>query len=117
MDIYNDIRWQATRACAFARDGHRCTVSRLLGGPCSDGPLHAHHIVPVADGGDPFDAENVGTTCASHHPMWEALRRQIVRRLLDPIPRCPHYHRTSEGRRQCEARMARQHGFDLSRAA
>lgn len=108
--LYSDLKWRQVRARALERDGGRCTVSRLLGGPCSETePLHAHHIVPVGDGGAPFDLENVGTVCAVHHPSWEALRRQLVRKLLDarePV-RCPHQHRTAEGRRLCEERLAR----------
>lgn len=108
MSIYNTLRWRKTSARAIARDGHRCTVARLLGGPCS-GRLHAHHIEPVREGGAPFDLDNVGTACASHHPQWEALRRTIVgRRRHDPKPaRCPHQHRSAEARRICEARLAR----------
>lgn len=108
-NIYSTLRWRIVRARALERDGHRCTVSRLLGGDCSDGPLHAHHIEPVAAGGRPFDVDNVGTTCARHHPMWEALRRDLVRRAggEEPAPRCTHPHRTREAREICERRMAR----------
>lgn len=104
--IYHTDRWRSVRELALRRDAGRCTVSRLLGGRCS-GTLHVHHVVAVADGGEPYDLDNLGTACAGHHPMWEALRRQIVRRLLEPIPRCPHEHRSADARRQCEARMAR----------
>jgi 5-methylcytosine-specific restriction endonuclease McrA len=110
--IYHTLRWRLTRSRALERDGHRCTVSQLLGGPCSGGPLHAHHIVPVSEGGAAYDLDNVGTSCSSHHPMWEALRRTLVRRLAAasaPPPRCPHQHRSAEARRICEARLARRH--------
>lgn len=114
--IYNDLRWQLTRSRALARDGNRCTVSRLLGGECSAGPLHAHHIMAIADGGAPFDVDNVGTTCAAHHPMWEALRRLLVERMLAPPPRCPHRHRSREARAECERRLARRAGRQLAAA-
>jgi hypothetical protein len=111
QNIYGTLRWRVTRSRALARDGKRCTVSRLLGGSCTPGPLHAHHIHAIEDGGDPFDLDNVGTTCAAHHPMWESLRRLLVRKMLgqdeQPI-RCPHAHRSAEARRICEARIARQ---------
>lgn len=110
-NLYSSLRWRIVRKRALERDGHRCTVSRLLGGPCSPGPLHAHHIVPVEDGGPPFELDNIGSTCAGHHPQWEALRRILVQRLLgddDRPPRCPHQHRTREARRICERRLARQ---------
>lgn len=108
--IYDTLLWQTVRARALSRDGNRCTVSQLLGGECAAGPLHAHHIVPVGDGGAAFSLDNVGTTCAAHHPMWEALRRTLVARLLDAgrPTRCTHQHRTAEARAICERRLARQ---------
>lgn len=116
--LYHTLRWRATRAQAFARDGHRCTVSRLLGGSCAPGPLHAHHIVPVADNGEPFDLDNVGTTCSAHHPQWEALRRTLVRKQLglERPRRCPHYHRSREAREICERRLARQSRDEVATA-
>lgn len=105
--LYSTLHWRVARARALARDRGRCTVSRLLGGVCSPGPLHVHHIVAVADGGDPLDLDNLGTTCASHHPVWESLRRTLVARLTAPPPQCRHAHRTAEARRICEARLAR----------
>lgn len=108
--IYDSLRWQAARGRALRRDASRCTVSRWLGGACS-ASLHVHHVVPVSEGGAPFEVENLATACARHHPQWEALRRRIVKGNEEPFPRCPHYHRTSEGRRQCEARMARARGL------
>lgn len=112
--LYSTLRWATVRARALERDQGRCTVSRLLGGPCATGePLHAHHIVPVSEGGAAFDLENVATTCEVHHPMWEALRRQLVVRLLAPPPRCRHQHRSAEARRICERRLARDRGYDL----
>lgn len=111
MNLYNTLHWRVVRSRALARDGNACTVARLIGGACSAGPLHAHHIVPVSEGGAPLDEDNVATTCSAHHPQWEALRRLLVRRLLEPEnaapPRCPHTHRSAEARRQCEARLAR----------
>lgn len=108
--FYGTLRWRVTRSRALARDGHLCTVSRLLGGECS-GALHVHHIVPVEEGGEPFALDNLGTACASHHPAWEALRRKLVSARTEPVapavPRCPHAHRTPEARVLCERRMAR----------
>ncbi len=106
--LYNTLRWRIARNRALERDGHRCTVSRLLGGPCAPGPLHAHHIVPVEEGGPLFDVDNLGTTCSAHHSQWESLRRILARRRRAPAPRCPHQHRTVEAREICERRLARQ---------
>lgn len=110
-NIYSTLRWRVTRRRAIERDGSRCTVSRLLGGSCAPGPLHVHHIVPISEGGPEYDLDNVGTACAAHHPMWESLRRILVRRMLgeDERPvRCPHQHRSREAREVCERRLARQ---------
>lgn len=106
--LYSTLRWRVARQRALERDQHRCTVSRLLGGACSPGPLHVHHIVPVEDGGRPYDLDNLGTTCAGHHPTWEALRRKLVQGDAPKSTRCRHNHRTPEGRAICEARRARQ---------
>lgn len=106
--VYNTALWDAVRERALERDGHRCTVGWLLGGPCSspDVPLEAHHIIPVEEGGPAYELDNVGTTCKAHHPQWEALRRTIVNRRR-PRVRCPHFHRSAEARRICERRLAR----------
>jgi 5-methylcytosine-specific restriction endonuclease McrA len=97
---------ESTRLRVLERDGHACTVSRLLGGRCR-GLLHIHHIEPVAEGGSDDD-DNLATVCASHHTRWEALRRALVasRRRDDP-PRCPHRHTTQQAREICESQLAR----------
>jgi len=88
---YSSAEWRALREIAIARDAGRCTVSRLLGGRCSSGSPHVHHIEALEDGGAPFDLDNLATVCASHHPSWEALRRKLVatrhRRVHVPKPR------------------------------
>lgn len=106
VHFYDSPAWDAARGFALARDRHRCTVSRLLGGPCK-GTLHVHHIVAIQDGGAPYDLDNLGTACAAHHPKWEALRRALARSHEGLRPRCPHRHRSREARRICETRLAR----------
>jgi hypothetical protein len=102
-------KWQAARAAALDRDGSRCTVARLLGGPCSDEPLHEHHVVPVVEGGDPLDVDNLLTVCKTHHPTVERLRRFVLARRaeLEATPRCPHRHTSAEARALCEAQLAK----------
>lgn len=100
---YDSVEWRRARTAVLARDAHRCVVSSLLGGRCF-GPLHVHHIVPVVEGGT-NDLDNLASVCAVHHPAWEGLRRQLLRR-REP-PRCPHRHVHAEARRACEARLAR----------
>lgn len=109
--LVDSTRWSRARKKALARDEGRCTVARLLGGKCAEGPLHVHHIHAVSEGGDRYELDNLGTTCASHHPMWEALRRTLVRRMLgehEVPPACPHHHVTAEARAICERRLERQ---------
>jgi hypothetical protein len=106
QNLYSQLRWHAVAARARSRDGNRCTVSRLLGGECT-GRLHVHHIVAVSEGGALYDLENLGTACAAHHPLWESLRRVLVRKLTAEPPRCPHHHASADARRLCEARLAR----------
>lgn len=111
MNPYETTLWDEARTAALERDGGRCTVARLLGGRCV-GLLHVHHIHAVSEGGPPFDLDNLGTACAAHHPMWEALRRILVDRLFPrpaPPPRCPHRHVTAEARETCERQLARKH--------
>lgn len=103
---YDTLLWQAVRSRALRRDGNRCTIARLLGGPCS-ARLDVHHLQPVSEGGEPYDLDNVLTACSRHHPMLEALRRAILARRERDARRCKHRHRSAEARRQCEARMAR----------
>lgn len=108
--IYDSPAWQRTREIVLARDGSRCTIARLIGGDCHP-RLDCHHLVPVSEGGDPFDPENVVTACASHHPMIEAFRRRFIAAFLtSPEPtriRCRHQHRYPGAREECERRLAR----------
>lgn len=95
--------WHETRERILARDGHRCTVSRLLGGTCG-GALHVHHIRPRSEGGTDDD-DNLATACARHHPLWERLRQNVLRTRGRAWRRCPHAHQTRESREACERRL------------
>lgn len=108
--IYDTLQWRRARRAARSRDGNRCSVARLLGGECA-GTLHVHHLRPVAEGGAPYDIDNLLTACSSHHPVLEALRRRLLDVTAPPVedgpPRCRHRHPSAEARAQCEARLAR----------
>lgn len=104
--LYDSPEWRAVRDRVLARDGRRCTVGRLLGGPCHP-TLHVHHVVPVSEGGAPFDDDNAVTVCARHHPMLEAIRRAVLARRERPVPKCRHNHRYDHARRECHERRAR----------
>jgi hypothetical protein len=104
--LYSTRDWRLVSDRARERDGLRCTVARLLGGPCSE-RLHAHHLIPASERPDlALDLDNVVTACASHHPRLEALRRSVVER-REPRRRCPHRHRTRYARQLCESRLNR----------
>lgn len=107
-DLYSDPRWDAARKAVLERDNGSCVVSWLLGGQCSDGPLHVHHIIPVAEGGPKFELSNLASVCASHHPTWESLR-YLIRSAREKRgrPRCPHRHVSLDARLICEAQLAR----------
>lgn len=107
VSIYDSQEWRDTAAAAKARDGHRCTVARLLGGRCSS-VLHAHHLHPVSEGGAPFDLDNVITACSRHHPTLERMRRFVLRERGIELPPCPHNHPYREGREACERRRRRE---------
>ena len=105
--FYHSHDWLELAERVRVRDGHRCTVARLLGGRCS-GTLHVHHLIPRSERPDlELDEDNCGTACASHHPLWEAVARTL-RLLHGELPRCPHKHAYASGRRACEERRRRQ---------
>ena len=106
MEAQHTLTWDEVRAHVIARDGSRCTVGWLLGGACSD-LLDVHHLIPREHGGTD-DPENLITACHAHHPVVEALRREVLRRRGKlSWRRCPHEHRTRESREACERRLNR----------
>lgn len=99
-EFYNSPEWAALRERVRVRDGSRCALGWLLGGPCHD-RLDVHHIEPREERPDlALDEANCLTACARHHPMLESLRRAILKR-REP-KRCPHRHTNRAGREACE---------------
>jgi hypothetical protein len=78
----------------------RCIVHELFGADCA-GAIARHHVHPVSLGG-PEDGPTV-ECCARHHTMLEALARRVYG--VPEYRRCPHAHRTQEGRLACEQRL------------
>jgi hypothetical protein len=104
--FYHSRDWLELAERVRVRDGHRCTVARLLGGRCS-GTLHVHHLIPRSERPDlELDEDNCGTSCASHHPLWESVARTL-RLLHGELPRCPHRHPYESGRRACAEQRRR----------
>ncbi len=107
--LYHDTSWRELAAHAKARDGHRCTLARLFGGSCSE-RLHAHHVIPVSEGGDLLpDLDGVLTVCDRHHPTLHALRRFRAQRPKMKPCRCGH--RYDYARRLCRERRMREAGL------
>lgn len=100
--LYATPEWAAAREAVLDRDGRRCTVARLLGGPCHP-ILDVHHVVPADECADPYDLDNLITVCHAHHPSLERLRRYL--RMTPRRRRCPHNHRYDHARRECERRL------------
>ena len=68
QQILRSPRWQKVRAAVQARDGERCQLEEQ--GECY-GRLEVHHLVPVREGGDPYDLGNL-VVCRGHHEAIEA---------------------------------------------
>ncbi len=102
LDFYDSPEWDALRERVRARDGSRCTVGWLLGGPCDHGRRpDVHHILRVREHPEvALDPDNCLTVCASHHPALEALLRFLRERRVPR--RCPHRHTNRAGREACE---------------
>ena len=102
--FYTSPEWRAVREHVRSRDGHRCSVARLIGGDCS-ARLDVHHLQSIEERPDlALDPDNLLTVCASHHPTLEAVRRILrIIRMID-LPPCGHTHPYRQGRIDCENR-------------
>ena len=59
---YNDSLWKRTRLQILQRDGYRCKIGLTK---CSGLATAVDHIVPLAYGGQKYEASNLRATCAS----------------------------------------------------
>jgi hypothetical protein len=91
--------WEIIRARIIERD--RGCSGRFLGGKCSS-IIDVHHIEPREEGGTDEDS-NLMAVCHTHHPMLEAMRKEILRRR--GWKTCPHEHRYPGARAACERRL------------
>jgi len=65
--FYTTKRWKTVRQEVLKRDNNECQV-------CGDTrDLHVHHIMPVSEGGERYDKNNLVTLCNSDHRKWEGL--------------------------------------------
>lgn len=60
--LYLTPQWRAARAAVLIRDEYTCKICgcELHGFDCT-----VDHIVPLAQGGDPFDMNNLQAACRS----------------------------------------------------
>ena len=54
-------RWEAVRAAVLDRDGWRCQRCGKAG------RLEVDHVIPLHDGGDPWDPANLQALCVPCH--------------------------------------------------
>lgn len=78
-----DSAWRKTRAAILDRDNYRCQL-RYPG--CSIQATQVDHIVPVLQGGDRLDPENLRAACVKCN-VGRARRREaeLVRHLLRTV--------------------------------
>ena len=83
--IYCTRRWQALRVRVIQRDRGRCCKCEKVGGS-----IEVHHIVPIRNGGDPWNLANLQSLCRLCHikkhrppvdPVRQAWNRLIAREL------------------------------------
>jgi len=65
-DLYASREWKQARAECRRRHANRCWE---CGGKDQ---LAVHHIIPVAQGGEPYDQVNLVLLCRAHHDLAEA---------------------------------------------
>jgi len=58
--------WDSKRRSTYDRDNYACQNCGIRGGPHGNIELHAHHIVPLSDGGS-NNQENLVTLCKECH--------------------------------------------------
>jgi hypothetical protein len=58
--------WDRRRRYVYKRDNYQCQRCGVTGGPRGNHQLHAHHRVPVNEGGS-HDTRNLVTVCHSCH--------------------------------------------------
>lgn len=112
--VYDTAAWERVRQQVILRDGG-CSVRFLLGGECK-GVISIHHVVPLKDGGDPYDVDNCAGTCQSHHVLWESIRL-FIERSRRQLPPCRHVHRYAHAQEACDRKRAARLGIVLDQAA
>jgi hypothetical protein len=71
--LYDKKRWHLTRR-RYRFENPFCEHVEN-GKPCGRLAEHVHHRTDLADGGDPYNFENLQALCASHHSRITASRQ------------------------------------------
>lgn len=75
--IYDTPAWQAVRAAILERDHGRCQIAAHK---CTVAATDVDHIVPLADGGAPYDPANLRAACKWCNSWAAAQRTNAMRR-------------------------------------
>ena len=75
--IYATPAWRALRPVVLERDAHRCQIG---GKHCTVVATEVDHIVPLADGGAPYDPTNCRAACRWCNSWLAAQRTNHLRR-------------------------------------
>lgn len=65
--FYQTEAWKEVRREALEKANHECEVCGIAE------QLVGHHVIPLSDGGEPLDVDNVAILCRSCHMEWEGL--------------------------------------------
>ena len=72
-------RWVRVRRRVLDRDGWRCQACGKAG------RLEVDHILPLVDGGQPYDLDNLQTLCRSCHVRKTAAENRARRPVPDAV--------------------------------
>jgi 5-methylcytosine-specific restriction protein A len=88
--VHNSARWRYKVQPAYLRQHPLCAMCEAEAPPRLRPAVHVDHIVPLRDGGAPFDWSNLRSLCHSHH---SAVTRQWQNQRTgsDPEPPAPSY--------------------------
>ena len=70
-------RWAQVRRRVFDRNGYRCKVCGKAG------KLECDHVIPLEDGGDMWDPDNLQAICRGCH-IDKTARARLAKRRTDP---------------------------------
>lgn len=82
MDKRYPSNWNSIRNKVYQRDRYECQNCGAKGGPKGNAELHAHHIVPLSDGGS-NKTSNLQTLCKDCHDAIHQNEKMAPTRRID----------------------------------